>query len=378
MPEQRSFIENFTPRDRNRELVGTMRIRPVVVDSSFFISEVLRSTRSHHQTTFLSAVKSGVLRPFAAQHVWAEVPRELAGAARGLGLDADLAGLIWWQEYVPRIRFVDTGGLSTANATALLARDPTDVPTAALAGLLTPVVVLSSDADLQDTGFAVQKYYRVVEAAGSLTIVADGTWASMAGLQIVGSAATAAARSIATLARRREGQVAIALVVGAIIVAALIRGSRLRDDGRHLGKNVGGFLRNGVYPFVETMAAVHASANSLWDDAAYVTDAGTLQQRVARLLAVSPNSLSRTQIAGLMVSDAVDTERRRLMRDLASVLGAVPAFSAASKRRWELGRAGMDFGGVGNAVSDLLRIDPGATSRHLRSVMDSSHRRPVH
>jgi hypothetical protein len=375
MPEQRSFIENLTPRDRNRELVGTMRIRPVVVDSSFFISEVLRSTRSQHQSTFLSAVKSGVLRPFAAQHVWAEVPRELAGAARGLGLDADLAGLIWWQEYVPRIRFVDTGGLSTANVTALLARDPTDVPTAALAGLLTPVVVLSSDADLQDTGFAVQKYYRVVEAAGSLTIVADGTWASVVGLQIMGSAATAAARSVATLARRREGQIVLALVVGAIIAGAIIRGARLRDDGRHLGKNVGGFLRNGVYPFVETMASLHASANALWDDAAYVTNAGSLQQTVARILAVSPNPLSRTQIARLMIPDATDNRCRRLMHDLAAVLTTVRAFSPASTRRWELGCAGPDFGGVGDPVSDLLRIDPLATSRHLRAALDSKQPR---
>ncbi len=174
MPEQRSFIETLTPPDHVGELIGTMRIRPVVVDSSFFISETLRSTRSLHQSTFLEAIKSGVLRPFAAQHVWAEVPRKLEVATRKVHLDTELAVRIWWQEYVPRVRFVDVGGLTTSHATALLGRDRSDIPTAVLARLLAPVVVLSSDPDLHDTGFAVQKYYRVVDSAGSLTVVAEG------------------------------------------------------------------------------------------------------------------------------------------------------------------------------------------------------------
>jgi hypothetical protein len=371
MPEQRSFIETLTPRDRGRELIGTMRIRPVVVDSSFFISEIVRGTRSRHQSTFLSAVKSGVVRPFAAEHVWAEVPRKLEIAIRKQGTDADLASLIWWQEYVPRTRFVDTGGLSTANAGALLARDRSDVPTAALAGLLTPVVVLSSDPDLQETGFAVQKYVQVVESSGTLTIVAEGTWASIVGLQMVGSATAAAARGIATLARRRDGQIVLALAVAAIIAGALIRGSRLRDDGKRVGQHLGGFIRNGVYSLLETMATAHASANALWDDAAYVTDAASLQQRVARTLAVSPHPLSRTQLAALLCPDATDAERRRLMRELEAVLRSLPAFSPASKRRWELGRAGVDFGGF-DEVPDLLRVDPLASHQHLRAVMESS------
>jgi hypothetical protein len=375
MPEQRSFIETLTPRDHGRELIGTMRIRPVVVDASFFISEIVRSTRSQHQSSFLSAVKSGVLRPFAAEHVWAEVPRKLEVAIRKRGTDADLARLVWWQEYIPRIRFVDTGGLSTANAAALLTRDRSDVPTAALGGLLAPVVVLSSDHDLQETGFAVQKYYRVVESSGSLTIVAEGTWASMVGLQIVGTAANAAVRGIAALARRRDGQVLLALVVTAIIAGAMIRGSRLRHDGKRVGQHLGGFVRNSLYPFVETMATAHASANALWDDAAYTTDASSLQQRVARLLALSPHPLSRTQIAGILSPAVPDADQRRMMRELMSVLTAIRAFSPASKRRWELGCAGMDFGGM-DPVPDLLRIDPLASHKHLRAVMDS--RSPHH
>jgi hypothetical protein len=373
MPEQRSFIETLTPSDHVGELIGTMRIRPVVADSSFLISEILRSTRSLHQSAFLEAIKSGVLRPFAAQHVWAEVPRKLEIATRKQHLDTDLAMRVWWQEYVSRLRFVDVSGLSTSHATALLERDRSDIPTAALARLLAPAVVLSSDPDLQDTGFAVQKYCRVVDSAGSLTVVAEGTWASMVGVQVMGSATGAAVRGISALARRREGRFLLAVVVGALVIIALLRGSRLRGDGRRFGQRFGGFVQDGVLPFLETTASVHAAANALWDEAAYKFDESSMQQQVARALAVSPHPLNRTQLAGVLLPDGTDAERRRMVSDLAAVLASVPAFSPASKRRWELGRAGVDFGGFGDQVPDPLQVDPLAKTRHLRAALESRH-----
>ncbi len=189
---------------------------------------------------------------------------------------------------------------------------------------------------------------------------------------MVGSATGAAVRGIASLARRREGQILLALLFGALAVGALVRGSRLRDDGRRVGQGFGGFMRDDVFPFLETMASAHAAANALWDEAAYETDWSSLQQRVARALAVSPHPLNRTQLASLLAPQSSDAERRRLVRDLASVLAAVPAFSPVSTRRWELGRAGVDFGGVGGPSQELLRTDPSANTRHLRSALEAT------
>jgi hypothetical protein len=206
MPEQRSFIEMLTPRDRVSALMGTMRIRPVVVDSSFLVSDILRSTRSRQQGPFLDALKSGVLRAFIAHQVWAEVPRSVRRAAVEHGLDAYVAEQIWWHEYIPLLRIVDVGGLPALHSDPILKRDPTDVPSMKLASLLAPVVVLASDHDLQDPGIATQKYFQVVEAAGSFAIAAEGTRAGMVAMNLARAAVSEAARGIAALARRREGR----------------------------------------------------------------------------------------------------------------------------------------------------------------------------
>jgi hypothetical protein len=148
------------------------------------------------------------------------------------------------------------------------------------------------------------------------------------------------------------------------------RGSRLPDDGKRVGRSVGGVLRDGVYPFLESMAAAHASANSLWDQAAYITDDASLQHRLARILATSPHPLSRTQLVGRLCPDGTDTERRGLMRELESVFEERSSVSPASKRHSELGRAGVDSGGFGE-VHDLLDISTQTSYQHLRAVIDS-------
>lgn len=142
-----------------------MRIRAAMVDASFLVSDILRSTRSRKQGPFLDALNSGVLRAFVAHQVWAEVPRSVRRAAVEQHLDAAVAEQIWWREYIPWIRVVEVEGLPAIQGNAVLSRDASDVPTMQLASLLVPVVVLASDHDLQDPGIATQKYYQVVEAA---------------------------------------------------------------------------------------------------------------------------------------------------------------------------------------------------------------------
>lgn len=373
MPEQRSFIETLTPRDRAGEMIGPMRIRPAVVDSSFLVSDILRTTRNRQQSTFLDGIKTGVMRAFIAHQVWAEVSRSIRRAAEERRLDAGVAEQIWWREYIPRLRVVEVEGLPTIQANAVLARDPSDVPTMKLASLLAPVVVLASDRDLQDPGIATQKCFQVVEAAGSLTIVAEGTWAGMVAMQAAGAAGQSAVRGIAAVARRREGQLVLVGLAGAAVIGgALLRRATLREDTRRLGQRLGAVIKEGVVPFLESMAMVYENAIKVWEAEEYQAKGGSVQQQVARALAVSPHPLNRTQLASLIRPDGTDAERRRLVRDLASVLAAAPAFSPVSKRRWELGRAGVDFGGFGDPAPELLRIDPTAKTRYMRRALEST------
>jgi hypothetical protein len=76
--EQRTLIEAFSPPGSPENVYEVFRIRPVVVDSSFLLPDLFWTTRNLTQSTFLDSIDFGVLRPFAAHHIWAEIPRKIA------------------------------------------------------------------------------------------------------------------------------------------------------------------------------------------------------------------------------------------------------------------------------------------------------------
>jgi len=140
MLERHSTIEVLTPDHVVGAHTGFLRVRPVIVDTSFLISDVLGVTRQKRRSTFLEAVEFGVLRPFAAHHVWSEMGRKVTEVAEREEVGSEAAARVWWEFYVPRIRFVDVGGLPVPSASSqILGRDPSDAPTIALAALLAPV-----------------------------------------------------------------------------------------------------------------------------------------------------------------------------------------------------------------------------------------------
>lgn len=70
MAERRSFIEEVSPAGHSEEVLGVFRIRPVVVDTSFLLPDLLWCSGRLSESTFLDSVDFGLLRPFAAHHVW--------------------------------------------------------------------------------------------------------------------------------------------------------------------------------------------------------------------------------------------------------------------------------------------------------------------
>lgn len=71
MPEQHSMLELFLHDSLAPRPEGVHRIRPVVIDTTFLVTDLLKATRSGQHTDFLRAVRHGSLRGFAAHHVWA-------------------------------------------------------------------------------------------------------------------------------------------------------------------------------------------------------------------------------------------------------------------------------------------------------------------
>jgi hypothetical protein len=124
-------------------------------------------------------VRFGLFRPFAAQHVWAEVPRQLHEESVLRGVDQGLAIAVWLNEYVPRIRVVDVSDRHVAPDHALLERDASDAPTAALLDLVGPIVVLADDPDLVDLNLAAPDWPDTVAQSYTVTVVAFQGWAGL-------------------------------------------------------------------------------------------------------------------------------------------------------------------------------------------------------
>jgi hypothetical protein len=161
-----------------------LRIRPAVVDTSAFISDVMDCLRSGMVSPLLSAMRLGVVRVFVAQHVWAEVPRALATLGEEGRLDAAAAEALWWTTYVPLVRVVDVGRVPRSPTKHLMAdRDWSDSPTDALVALLSPVVALASDRDLIDLGLAA-KQWRPVARAGAVVALGSGGLHAGSGLTV--------------------------------------------------------------------------------------------------------------------------------------------------------------------------------------------------
>jgi hypothetical protein len=355
MAQQPSMIETLSADHAPLQQVGILRIRPVVVDTSFLVADVLGSIRGGRRSTFLDAVEFGVLRPFAARHVWAEMGRKVADVPGRHGLDPELAANVWWELYVPRIRFVDVAELPIrSSASAILGRDPSDAPTVALAGLLAPVVVLAGDRDLTDIGVAAQNYSAVIEHAGMLTVVSEGSWASAAVLRLVVELVRYGFRGVVAMLRHPLGQMGVA-AGGALALATAERWvPGARDRGARWWRNAASAVHEDGLGLVAELVHDYQRAVQKFEVAAYDPGATSSVQAVARALVSSARPLTRTELAALMVPGATQAERRRLVRELLPLLTGHGAFAPCRPARWDLGRAGVDFGAAKHSGPALL------------------------
>jgi hypothetical protein len=324
-----------------------------VVDTSFLVSDVLGATRAQARTAFLEMVGFGTLRPFAAHHVWAEMGRKVQDVPARHGLDPELAERIWWEEYVPRIRFVDVRGLPVPSADAILGRDASDAPTFALAGLLAPVVVLAGDRDITDLGLA-QHYSLVICHAGTLTVVGQGTWSASL-LALLGFHALGwTIRTATATLRQPAGQAVVMLGTMGLLVTGSYWLPGLRQrlfDHRGGARTILGDITTAL----SDVARMYKDAANAYEGAAYGSAGTSLTHRSARALAVSPHPITRSELAALLLPDAPGPRRSMLVSDLGVVLPLINAFSRVGPSRWELGRAGVDFGRRAPQTSVLRR-----------------------
>jgi len=245
---------------------------------------------------------------------------------------------------IPFLMPVHPGAFPTHPAdAAMLARDRSDAPTAALRALLAPVVVLTEDSDLIDP-LLLDADWRLVVRAGRTVAGTGGTAYGGILLTVAGGRGIGVSvRALGGLARRPWGQLAVfVLVIG---LAATY--DRWYPRARGAWATVQASSSALVEGLGEIAAEYHVrltAAYQVWDTAERGMPGDSLTHQAARLLAASPRPLTRTDLAALMRPNAGGAEQRHLVRQLGGVLSGCSAFAEIARGKWQLGRAGADFG----------------------------------
>jgi hypothetical protein len=357
MPEKLSFIESLTPAAPHGPVPGVFRIRPVLVDTSSLAPDVVWAAEHGRPSRFLASVEFGLLRPFAPHHVWAEVPRKLQDAEVLRGVDPQVAVAVWFNHYLPRLRIVDVSDRMGRQHRALVSRDPSDAPTAALIELIGPIVVLTGDRDLIDLDLAAADWIAAVAQGYTMTVIAQYGWGALFVGQLSGFTFLELAKRVARLARQPVGGFALACAGGLLVLTSPRWLPWVRPRLREAGNGLGEVLMDSILPMIAELADHYQRSEAAWEQRLRGRPGQALEQAAGGVLSTSALALSRTQIARHLLPDAPETERRRLVTRMGPVMDSTNAFVRVGERRWQLGRAGVDFGGVldGRAVLDTSR-----------------------
>lgn len=304
-------------------------VRPVVLDTNVLLMMFRYYLRKHGRSALLTAARAGTLKFFAAKHVAEEMSEKLPRLVRKWGFETDVAVVTYYREFAPWIRFVDVSGIEPSEPRFGTVGDADDRPTAILAGLLAPAIVLSRDPDLVEIELAYADWLPAVVAGARLGDFATGGYGLllMLNLTLRGSAA-------AVIGIRHHRRVAVVVSGLALFGMAILTAmGRVRLDRGAVSGAASAVLEGANNAMGGAIAAARIQAERL--DAATVgrgTVPSTIDQ-LSRLVALEPVARSARQIATALESTGLvlaDKELDTLLEDRA-------AFVRDGRWGWRLG-----------------------------------------
>ncbi|MFG1642646.1 hypothetical protein ACGFMK_20335 [Amycolatopsis sp. NPDC049252] len=336
--------ELTTPSPFQRLSVLHAPPRLAVFDCSVLTSDVIAATRRIPPSSFVAAMQNGTVRGFITRRVWAEVPRVLEDRWRedGGAFDLGTALRIWWRTYVPLLYTVDTDRLPyTTQAQQLAKEDPSDVGMLQLHGVLGPAALVSHDRDLQRSGLAHENWIQLRSAVGQ---VGKAEGEARAALQVATLAVEGTARTVVATARAAWKRPMTAVMIAAAIAAG---GFLTYRRSRSLAAvKIRPFLREVGQAVVTHAAEVHERyerGTTVWADAERGSIGEALLHQVARVLACSPEPMTRTEILQAVPGFPGHTHIQR-MYNLYALLRTYPMFCELQNHRWQVGRADVGAG----------------------------------
>lgn len=300
---------------------------PTVLDADALSSSIRHHTKNNWPSFIARFSGGGHLPVLASEHVYWEVYKGLPKHAAETGLSIEALRACFETAYLPHIRWVRVASGLGHDERVSEVTDVTDVPTAHLATLIAPCVVLSEDKSLRRPGFAGNQWRDV---AGSTLAVAE-TLAHQQGLALgVSLPAIGSFKGAAALSRRIQlpGWVGALALVGGVVW--LLRGSRRREVA-------GQFF----IPLMEEFSRLQDEQQRALADLEAVVlkpaqPAGA-KQMIATVLARADEPMLAAEIHQAVTDHFVGAALPTL-KQVRQVLAEEPEFVQVQRYRWQFGR----------------------------------------
>jgi len=301
-----------------------------VADADALLSSVENHCRRGRRSRILRLATSGTTRVFLEDHVYGEAYRGLPKLARSSPVPESTLRACFEDEYLPALTWVQRDSDILSDPRVGLVTDETDVPTAELASLIAPCVVLSGDRHLRVPGIAAEDWRAV---AGHGTDVDRAVGEQQGIVMVVGSPALVVVAGV-NLGERVGVPWWVTLLFMGFGAAAVARSPERR---RWIGKKAMPVIEMISQLMTEAQARELASVQELKEAMFQAPAPPSLKQEVATVLARSRDPLLAKEVQELIATHFSEAyvptiaETRSVLRDSTE-------FRLVERYRWRLGR----------------------------------------
>jgi hypothetical protein len=309
----------------------------VVVDADALLSSIDNHCRSGNRPRLLRIAASRGACAYAEDHVYGEVYRGFRRIAASTSISVGELRACFEEHYLPLLRWVKTDAAGITDERVARVTDQTDVPTAELASLIAPCVVLSQDKSLRRPGFAPEEWRL---AAGHGVQVVEGADMQEAAVMVMSLPVLVVLGGGIQLGKAARIPWWASLVLMGVGGYALLRSSERRR-----------VVANGAELFIEGIGEALSQAAAREQAGVHLLKRvrlepawpPTAKQQVASVLARQRQPLLATEIHESIQRHFEDCAPA--LAAVRAVIKASPEFTQPERYRWQLGRISGPWSG---------------------------------
>jgi PIN domain len=305
-----------------------------IVDTDALLSSIDNHARTDRPSRIARLAHSRQVRVFAADHVYGEVYRGFHRIAKTSPCSAEQLQAIFEQQYLPYVRWVTVDLIQPGlddRVQVVHAIDSTDAPTAQLASLVGPCLVLSGDRSLRSPGFAPDAWRH---AAGSAISMIDAEATTEGVTRLVGMPAAGVVAGTVRLGNRLNVPWFVSVPVLAAGMALLLQSPTRRS---RIWEKIGPAVEALMDYLAEEQAKERAGRAGLTSAMCESPPRLSTKQQVTIVLARANVPLLASEVQEGMF-DHFDVHTVPTATEVRAILRAGAEFAQYERYRWKLGR----------------------------------------